>query len=263
MEILYGLAFLVLFSASALGGLALRPRLHDNHLSAENMDALRLVTGLLVTFTALVLSLQLSTARSAFDAANKDRSLYAARLARLDQCLRNLGPEMDPARLQLRQYTAAVIASTWPREKAPDVDGMPDVRRMAVSGEDAGLKALINEIGMTIDAVAPADAARANLAARCRENYTTVQQSRWAVIEDANGVSRNSFSGIVSFWLALVFLSFGLQVPRRPLSAVVLAIGVVAVASVMFVIVDLDTPYGGVFGITSAAMREALADMGR
>jgi hypothetical protein len=263
MEILYGLVFLVLFSMSALGGVALRARLHDNHLSSENMDALRLVTGLLVTFAALVLSLQLSTARSAFDSANRDRSLYAARLARLDECLRNLGAEMDPVRLRLRQYTAAVIASTWPDEDAPVVEGTPDTRHMAESGEDAILKALMNGIGMDIDSVVPADAARANMAARCRANYTMVQQTRWAVIEDANGAARGSFSGIVSVWLALVFLSFGLQVPRRVLGAVVLAIGVVAVASVMFVIIDLEIPYGGIFGITSHAMREALADMSR
>ncbi len=261
MEILYGLGFLLLFSVSAFAGVLLRARLREDHLSAENMDAVRLVTGLLVTFAALVLSLQLSTARSTFDAANRDRSLYAARLARLDQCLRNLGPEMEPVRLRLRQYTAAVIASTWPREKAPVVEDMPDVRHMAVSGEDTVLKTLMNEIGVVIDSVAPAEAARANLAARCRDNYTMVQESRWAVIEDANSIFHGSFSGMVSGWLAAVFLSLGLQVPRRLLGAVVLSIGVVAVASVMFVILDLDTPYGGVFGITSSAMREALADM--
>jgi hypothetical protein len=261
MEILYGLVFLVLFSMSAVAGVALRTHLHDNHLSSGNMDALRLVTGLLVTFAALVLSLQLSTARSAFDSANKDRSLYAARLARFDECLRNLGQEMDPVRLRLRRYTAAVIASTWPDEAAPQVAGMPDPRQMAQSGENTILKNLMNGIGMDIDSVVPTDPARANMAARCRANYTMIQQSRWAVIEDANGAARGSFSGIVSVWLALVFLSIGLQVPHRALGAIVLAIGVVAVASVMFVIIDLETPYSGIFGITSHAMREALADM--
>jgi hypothetical protein len=67
----------------------------------------------------------------------------------------------------------------------------------------------------------------------------------------------------VSFWLSLVFLSFGLQIPRRALSAVVLAIGVLSVSSIMFVIVDLGLPYEGVFHIPSTAMRNALADMSR
>ena len=263
MDVLYGFGFLILFIAAALGGVLLRVRLHEDHLSQGNMDALRLVTGLLVTFTALVLSLQLSTAKQAFDAANKDRSLYAARLARLDQCMRNFGTEMEPARLMLRQYTAAVVGSTWTNEPAPVVDGMPDISKIAARGEDQGLKTLMNEVGLLVDGLAPVDALHINMAARCRTDFTLVQESRWAVIEDSAGVARGSFSSIVSFWLALVFFSFGLQIPRRALGAIVLATGVVAVASVMFVIIDLNIPYGGMFGITSSAMREALADMSR
>lgn len=263
MEFLYGLGFFALFSVSAIGGIALRSRLSEGHLSKDNMDAVSLGTGLLVTFAALVLSLQLSSTRSNFDAANRDRSLYAAKLARLDECLRNLGPELEPTRRHLRQYTAAVIASTWPHETAPFIEGMPDIHHMAISGEDTALKALMNEIGLMIDAVAPNDAPHVNMAARCREDFTMVEESRWAVIEDADSAARNSYNDIVSFWLALVFLSFGLQVPRRLLSTIVLAIAVVAVASVMFVIIDLNLPYGGIFGISSSAMRDALADMSR
>lgn len=263
MEILYGLGFLALFGVSAISGMVLRAWLREDHFSKDNMDAVSLGTGLLVTFTAVVLSLQLSSAKSAFDAANRDRSLYAAKLARLDECLRNLGPEMDPTRRRLRQYTAAVIASTWPHEAAPVVEGMPDVRHMAISGEDVSLKAIMNEIGSLIDAVAPIDTAHINMAARCRSNFTMVEESRWSVIEDSERAASNSYSGIVSFWLMLVFFSFGLQVPRRIVSAIVLAISAVAVASVMFVIIDLNVVYGGIFGITSSAMRDALADMSR
>jgi hypothetical protein len=263
MEILYGLGFLALFSISAVAGAALRLRLPEEHLSNENMDAVRLMTGLLVTFAALVLSLQLSTATSAFDFAGKNRSIYAAELASLDQCLRNLGASMASTRLRLRQYTAAVIASTWPHEPAPSVEGMPDTSRMAIRGEDATLTELIGEIGLAIDSASPQDQAGANTAARCRAAYVTATQGRWGVIEDTRAPSRGLYTAIISLWLALVFLSFGLQIPRRRLTAIVLAIGVVSVASVMFVIVDLNLPYSGFFGIPSSAMRDALADMMR
>jgi hypothetical protein len=263
MEILYGLGFLTLFSLSAVGGAVLRVLLPEEHLSKENMDAVRLVTELLVTFVALVLSFQLLTGRSAFNAASKNRSIYAAELVSLDQCLRNLGASMEPTRLRLRQYTAAVIASTWPHEPAPNVEGMPDASRMAIRGEDPTLAKLINEIGLAIDSVSPQDPAAANTAARCRATYVTATQARWGVIEDTHAPSGDLYVIIISLWLALVFLSFGLQIPRRRLPAIVLAIGVVCVASVVFVIVDLNTPYGGLFGISSSAMRDALTDMSR
>lgn len=261
MEFLLVLAFLALFSLSALAGIALRKRLHERHLTSENMDSIRLVTGLMVTFAALILSLQLSTTRSHFDVTSGHRSAYAARLANLHQCLRPFKETADPIRLKLRQYTAAVIASTWPHEAAPTIAGMPDVAGMAVRGEDRMLARLMNEIGADVDAL-PTTGLE-NTATRCRAAFADASSARWNVIEDANAPSGGFFVGILSFWLSLVFLSFGLQIPRRALSAVVLAIGVLSVASIMFVIVDLGLPYQGVFHIPSTAMREALADMAR
>lgn len=261
MEFLLVLAFLALFSLSALAGIALRKRLHERHLTSENMDSIRLVTGLMVTFAALILSLQLSTTRSHFDVTSGHRSAYAARLANLDQCLRPFKETADPLRLKLRQYTAAVIASTWPREVAPTIAGMPDIAGMAIRGEDRTLARLMNEIGAAVDAL-PTTGLE-NTATRCRGAFADASSARWNVIEDANAPSGGFFVGILSFWLSLVFLSFGLQIPRRALSAIVLAIGVLSVSSIMFVIVDLSLPYQGVFHIPSTAMREALADMAR
>ena len=263
MEFVYGLGFLLLFSASAACGLALRRYLNEGHFSKENMEAVRLVTGLLVSFAALILSLHLSTSKAAFDAANRDRATYAVQLSNLDECLRNFSPQMEPARLRLRQYTAAVIASTWPEEAKPDIETGLDTMQMALSGEDASLTKLMNGIGLAIDSYIPADAAMLNAIARCRTEYTAVLNGRWSVIEDTYAPSGKLFTVVISFWLALVFLSFGLQVQPRMLSMTVLAIGVVCVSTAMFVVIDLHFPYGGVFGISSTPMRDALADMRR
>ncbi|MGI6247382.1 MAG: hypothetical protein ACOYJQ_16685 [Pseudochelatococcus sp.] len=263
MEFVYGLSFLLLFSLSAIGGLVLRQCLDEGHFSSENMDAVRLVTGLLVSFAALILSLHLSTSKAAFDAASRDRATYAAHLANLDQCLRNFAPQMEPTRLRLRQYTAAVIISTWPGEEAPDIETGFDTRHMALRGEDAGLTKLMNNIGLAIDSLAPTDATGQNVLARCRAEYGTVLAGRWSVIEDTYAPSGKLFTVVISFWLALVFLSFGLQVQRRVLSMTVLAIGVLCVSTAMFVIIDLHFPYRGVFGISSTPMRNALTDMRR
>lgn len=261
MEFLLVFAFLALFCVSALAGMALRRRLHERHLTTENMDTIRLVTGLLVTFAALILSLQLSTARARFDDTSGHRSAYAAQLARLDQCLRVFGTASDPIRLKIRQYTAAVIASTWPREERPLIEGMPDTGSMAVRGEDRTLSQLMNEIGIAVDALERPGLEHS--AERCRAAYTMTLSARWNVIEDSHAPSGAFFIGLLSFWLSLVFLSFGLQISRLALSTVVLAIGVLSISSVMFVIVDLSLPYQGVFHIPSAAMRDALADMMR
>jgi len=262
-ELLCGLGFLALFGLSAIGGVALKARLRKEHLSDENMGAVRTMTGFLVTFAAVLLSLQLSGVRSTSDAANRTRSTYAAELAALDQCLRGLGPDLDATRLRLRQYTAAVIASTWPGEAVPQVSGMPDPSLMPRQGEDPRLSELMENIGLALDTFSPKQPGASETLTRCRAAYASMLQGRWAVIEDTHRTSVSLYVIIISMWLALVFFSFGLQVPRGHVAAVALAVGVLAVASVMFVIVDLIEPYSGFFGVSSASMREALADMNR
>ena len=59
----------------------------------------------------------------------------------------------------------------------------------------------------------------------------------------------------------LVFVSFGLQAQRNAFTIVAIAMGALSVATVIFVIANLDTPYTGLFGIPSTAMRLALSDM--
>jgi hypothetical protein len=228
------------------------------------LEAIRLVTSLLVTFAALVLSLQLSSVKGAFDQAYRDRNADAAQLAQLDECLRGYGgTEADPIRLDLRSYTAGVIASTWPQEPKPAGISYPGIAGMAREGADPALGALITRIGRAINGLAPADTLHANIAGECRAVYLQVQQRRWAVIEDVRGPVSPLSTSVMTFWLMLVFLSFGLQIPRRRLAAIVLAIGIVSISTVMFVITDLETHYGGLFGISSASMRDALAGMGR
>jgi hypothetical protein len=262
-ETLAAFIFCALLSGSAIFGVKLRGWLSEEHLSERTMEAIRLVTSLLVTFAALVLSLQLSSVKAAFDTAYRDRNADAAQLAQLDECLRGYGAEAEPIRLDLRRYTAGVIASTWPDEPRPAGVSYPDITGMAREGADPSLGALLLRVGRAINGLAPAEPFRINLATECRSAYQRVQQRRWAVIEDVRGPVSPLFTSIVTFWLMLVFLSFGLQIPRRRLAAIVLAIGIVSISTVMFVITDLETHYGGLFGISSASMRDALAGMAR
>lgn len=235
--------------------------LPETHLSERNLESIRLVTALLVTFAALVLSLQISSLKVSFDSAYRDRALDAARLAQLDNCLRNYGSGAEKVRALLWSYTAAVIASTWPEEPKPTGVTYPDPKNMARRGENATLTGIMNEIGLKVSALEPTDTLHQNLAAQCRNHYSDVLASRWSVIEDAHGTSSPPFKKIITFWLMLVFLSFGLQAPRKLGAVVAIAIGVLSISSVMFVIVDLALPYGGLFGIPSTSMRNALIDM--
>jgi hypothetical protein len=260
-EALWTFLLFTLLVAGAVGGFVLRSLVPEPHRNQPTIEFLRIVTALLVTFAALVMSLILASVRNSYDAAFHDRSHYAASLAELDACMRDYGPELAEARTKLHGYVAAVITSTWPDEPPPQGVDHPDTAGMPRLGEVPVLATIMNDIGLAIDRLTPADALHRSLATRCAADYREALTARWAVIEDVHGSLSAPFAFVLIFWLTLVFLSFGLQSPRNALAGVAIGIAIVSVTSVMFVILDLDLPYGGLFGIPSTSMRLALVDM--
>jgi hypothetical protein len=260
-ETLWTLILFTLLVAGAAGGFVLRSLVPEPHRNQPTIEFLRIVTALLVTFAALVMSLILASVRNSYDSAFRDRGHYAATLTELDACMRDYGPELAGARARLHGYVAAVITSTWPDEPPPQQVAYPDTAGMPRLGEVPALAAIMNDIGIAIDRLSPEDALHRSLASRCTADYRETINARWAVIEDVHGSLSAPFAAVLVFWLTLVFVSFGLQSPRNVLAAVAIGIAIVSVTSVMFVILDLDLPYGGLFGIPSTSMRLALADM--
>ena len=181
------LVFFVL-CASAAVGFFVNGRLPERHRTPDSIDLVHLAIGLLVTFTAIVLGLLTSSVKTGFETAYQARGTYAGELAQLDRCLRDYGPETQATRAQLRSYVAAVIASTWPNEAAPQGVAFPDTAHMRQTGEDPTLANVMNDIGVAVRSLEPTDAFHRAQAAACAGDYADVVKSRWAVIEGLHGV---------------------------------------------------------------------------
>ena len=118
----------ILLGVAAAFGFFVKTRLPERHRSRDSFELVQTSITLLVTFTAIVLGLLTNSVKSGFDSAYNVRGRYAAALAQLDSCLDDYGPQTSPMRGQLRSYTAAVIASTWPDEPPPQGVSYPDTR---------------------------------------------------------------------------------------------------------------------------------------
>jgi hypothetical protein len=257
------LLLFTLLCGSAAAGFFANSRLDEKHKSRDTVELVQLAISLLVTFTAIVLGLLTTSVKSGFDAAYSARGAYAGQLAQLDRCLHDYGPETQPMREQLRSYVAAVIASTWPSEPPPKGVTYPDPEKIPRTGESSVLAAVINDVGLKIHSLLPADELHRNLKTACSEQYSELLRRRWTVIEGVHESISTPFYWVLVFWLAILFGSFGLRAPPHRLSLIVIALCAVSVTVAMFVILDMDMPYGGLFGIPSASMRNALADMMR
>jgi hypothetical protein len=65
------------------------------------------------------------------------------------------------------------------------------------------------------------------------------------------------------FWLTVTFVSFGLFAPSNATVITTLVVCSLSVSGAIFLILELDRPYEGLIHISSAPLRQALAQLGR
>jgi len=256
-----GIVLLILLGSTALG-LIVQSLLGERHRGRETTELVRLVSAMLVTFTALVLGLLLTTVKSSFDRIDSQLKVFSAQLIQLDQSLRQYGGETDGVRVQLRSYAAAAIASTWAEEPKPPGDYYPKVKPIGSSGfENPALGDMLAGVDRTIRELAPADLLHRRIAAECIRQLERLTQQHWRFIEDSGRPVPVRFTIVLVFWLGIVFASFGLSAPRNMLAYTTIALAAVSIASAIYLILDLATPYGGMIATSSQAMRDALAHL--
>ena len=254
---------LILMCGAAALGVLVRLRLPERHRSRESMEVVQVTITLLVTFTSIVLGLLTGSVKAGFDVAYHARGTYAAQFVELDQCLRDYGPETNGIRRQLRTYVAAVIASTWPDEPPPKDIQYPNVAGMPITGESSELGAILNSARTDLQR----SSQRMRFTSGCFRiagtQFSDLARSRWEVIEGSARSISDPFYWVLTLWLVILFASIGLTATPNPVTTIIIALSAISITIAVAVIIDLDEPYGGVFGVPSTSMRSALSDMTR
>ena len=259
------LVLLLLLGASALG-MFMQPFLSERHRSRETVEVIQLVVTMLVTFAALVLGLLTTAAKVSFDTIGNDVRGLATDVIQLDRLLEEYGSGAEAARQTLRIYTAAAIASTWTEEPIPPGTYYPALaadhrHRCADREHHAGRYA---EACRSPDPRPPAARCEhQRLVSDSLDQFERIAQRRWKLIEEAHSSISMPFYVVLVFWLAIVFASFGLSAPRNMLTFIVILMGGLSIASAVFVLIELDTPFVGLLTVPSQPMRDALAHLSR
>lgn len=183
-------------------------------------------------------------------------------MIQLDQKLRDYGHDGDETRAVLRSYTAAAIASTWPAEPRPPGNYYP-VEPASNQPESRPLGEMLDSAEREVRQLAPQDGYHRRLVDDILASFARLNRQRWKVIEEASGAISRPFFAMLTFWLAVIFLSFGLIAPRNALALVTIILGALSIASAVYVIVDLETPLTGSLIVSSYPMRDALAHLSR
>jgi hypothetical protein len=128
-----------------------------------------------------------------------------------------------------------------------------------------GAQAITTGGGAVFDQVgklSPQNEAQRSLQLQALQICNDLAKTRWLLAEEDESSIPRPFLIVVVFWLTTLFVSFGLFSPPNPTVIVTLLVCALSVAGAIFLIVDLDEPFGGLIQISSTSLRNALAQLG-
>ncbi len=246
------IAFGCIFGGMLLG-IFLRGVLPEHHLSEESMGVVKLGTGMIATLAALVIGLLIASAKGSFDTMNNGLKQTGSKIVLLDRVMAQYGPETMEARSFLRQAISAVIERVWPKDRIQQ-------REMKPLDPKAGIEAL-QEMLLQLS---PRNDAQRWLQSRALQVSGEIAETRWLLFEEVGQSSLSTpFVVILVFWLVLIFFGFGLSCPPNTTVLTVLLICALSAAGSLFLIGELDQPYGGLIEISSTPLRNALTYLGK
>jgi len=234
----------------ALLGMFLRVTLPQHHLNEGSKDVVRLGMGLVATLSALVLGLLIASAKGSYDAQSNELTQMSAQIVLLDRVLAHYGPETKEARDLLRNSVAHVLGQRWSKGRTGSSQLEP---------QSAGGEVLFDKI----QELSPKDDAQRLLQAQALAIAVSVGQTRWLMYEQgATSISMPVLIVLV-FWLATIFVSFGLFTSPNGTVIASLFVSALSVSGAILLILEMYSPYAGLIQISSAPLRAALAQLGK
>jgi hypothetical protein len=249
-------AFWVAVSVFAGGavGLILQRILPEKFTTGGPRDMIGAVVGLLTLLSALVLGLLIWTAYGVYAGQNLAVQTLAAKVLQLDLALADYGPDATPARAGVRRNLGKTIDEIW---GANESDANFVAKNFAAAVEN-----LRNRDRALAELHPSTDAEKQALAA-ATSTVDAIGQSRLQMsFALSNPVSYPLILMVVG-WATFLFCGYGLMSKGNVMSIAAGIVGAFAVASAVYLILDLSDPYSGLFRASSAPLEQVLAVMGK
>ncbi len=250
-----GISFIVfacIFGGMLLG-MVLRSFLPEHHLSEDSKDVVKMGIGMIATLAALVLGLLIASAKGNFDAMNSGLIQTGSKIILVDRLLAQYGPETKEARDLMRGSVATAIQQIWPREKLE-----------LAEAEAIDPRAHLEAFQRKLSQLSPQNDDQRWLKERALQESGQIAETRWLLFQQAGQSSLPTpFFSIVVAWLVIIFLSLGLFTPRNATVIVILLLCTLSAAGALYLIQELDRPFGGLITISSAPLHKTLISLGQ
>ena len=243
--ILISVVLFVFLVGAALLGRRVHGYLPEDHLSVDSRDAVKLAMGLVATMTALVLGLLVSAAKDGYDTKRSTVIQMAAKVVFLERVLALYGPEAAGARRDLRAAVADSVQRIWPTDRSRAAQLAPN--------QQAG-----DALYVTIHQLSPHDDTQRAIKAQVTTLLVDLGQLRSLLIAQSIPSISIPMLIILVSWLVVIFFGFSLIAPPNATTTLALVASAFSVACAIFLILELDQPFGGLIHIPSEPLLNVL-----
>ncbi len=250
-ELVFALVVAILTFGAGMIGLRLRTWLPERHAPERAREMIGAMTGLLGLLLALVLGTLVGASYTLFATQKAELETLGARSLQLDAALEAYGPEAKPARDGLRAAIKQSYDKIWGGGKLEAED-------MTVHSVLEGMKRL-DRFLLTLT---PQTDAQKQVLATASAAAGMIQQTRLLMMLQLAGGISWPMVAIVVCWSLLLFCGYGIVSPVNGTVVATLALGAIAVASAIFLILELSQPFSGLFRLSPAGVIETMQALG-
>ena len=240
--------------AAGLVGLVLQRTLPERHTTGPSRDMIGAVVGLLTLLCALVSGLLIWTAYGVYAGQNAAIQNLAAKTLQLDLALEDYGPDAMPERMALRDRVEKTIDQVW---------GTRETDANFAANNFAAAIRVMRDPAKALGRLQPSTDAQRQALATATSTMDAIGQARLQMSFALSAPVSYPLLLTVIGWVVCLFCGFGLMSKPGSMPVITLAVGAIAIASAVLMILDLSSPYSGVFRASSAPLEQVLAVMGK
>ncbi|MDM0104012.1 hypothetical protein QTH97_03660 [Variovorax sp. J22R24] len=219
---------------------------------SDARDSAKVGIGMLATLLALVLGLMITSAKRSFDEREAELIQLSTSIVLLDRALVGFGEETRAARYQLHGILNRIVQLTErQRHKDPRLEGVR-------YSED--LRA-ITRLQQTVLSMLPRNESQKWYQSRAMQLSSDIAQSRVLTAEREDSSVPTALLVIVCGWVVVIYVGLGAFMVINRSVNVALAICALAFACSIFIILELDTPFSGVVGVSNKSVLRAQAEL--
>lgn len=232
-------------------GMLIQKLLPESHMTSGSRDMIGAVIGLITLLLALVLGTLVGSAYGFFAVQKANIETLGARAIQLDMALEQYGPETTPMRQGMAMAIKSSYQQIWGEKSA-------DATNMKIAGYIDGFKQLNQGIAM----LKPQTPQQQQLMGAINLNVSIIEQTRLLMSLQLTSPISWPLLDIVVSWAILLFCGFGVLSRLNSTSIAALFVGAFAVASAIFLILELNQPFSGTFRVPSASIEETIKTIG-